>query len=229
MKAKMSPKVVAKPDSGQLVGTKPAPIVFGRDRTGKPHAAWFTAEEAEAARTAAGLIGYRVLALTTEAHPHVAAQLSRGRLFENGRAFVPFVKAALYETLAKMAEAAAPNSTEAAPSSTEAAPADVAAPQAASADARAPAPEPVRSLPVVVNPRVRRGGPRDWDEIEPGSLVLAYDREYEAWYEAIVVQVLGSAYRVRFRDYPEEGVLMRRRENIALLYVPEPESAPQAA
>jgi len=34
-------------------------------------------------------------------------------------------------------------------------------------------------------------------------------------------------------DYPEEGVLMRRRENIALLYVPEPtpepESAPQAA
>ena len=76
---------------------------------------------------------------------------------------------------------------------------------------------------------VRRGAPRDWDEIEPGSLVLAYDREYEAWYEAIVVQVLGSAYRVRFRDYPEEGVLMRRRENIALLYVPEPEPTPQAA
>src|SRR3954463_13653562 len=65
-------------------------------------------------------------------------------------------------------------------------------------------------------------------EIEPGSLVLAYDREYEAWYEAIVVQVLGSAYRVRFRDYPEEGVLMRRRETVALLYVPEPEPTPQA-
>ena len=152
----------------------------------------------------------------------MAAKLSRGRLFENGRAFVPFVKAALYETLSQMAEAAAPTGTEAAP-------ADTVAPQAASADARAPAPEPVRSLPVVVSPRVRRSGPRDWDEIEPGSLVLAYDREYEAWYEAIVVQVLGSAYRVRFRDYPEEGVLMRRRENIALLYVPEPESAPQAA
>jgi len=43
------------------------------------------------------------------------------------------------------------------------------------------------------------------------------------------VQELGSAFRVRFRDYPEEGVLMRRRENIALLYAPEPESAPQAA
>ena len=104
---------------------------------------------------------------------------------------------------------------------------------AAPADARAPAPEPVRSLPVVVSTSVRRSGPRDWDEIEPGSLVLAYDREYEAWYEAIVVQVLGSAYRVRFRDYPEEGVLTRRRETIALLYVPEPtpepESAPQAA
>ena len=75
---------------------------------------------------------------------------------------------------------------------------------------------------MVVSPRVCRGGPRDWDEIEPGSLVLAYDRDYEA----IVVQVLGSAYRVRFRDYPEEGIVMRRRENIALLYAPEPESAP---
>src|SRR3954468_12348108 len=125
MKAKANPKAHATPEEKQPLVPKPALIVFGRDRTGKPHAAWFTAEEAEAARTAAGLIGYRVLALTTEAHPHVAAQLSRGRLFENGRAFVPFVKAALYETLAKMAEAAAPNSTEAAPSSTEAAPADV--------------------------------------------------------------------------------------------------------
>src|SRR3954451_9263504 len=131
MKAKTSPKVVAKPDNGQLVGTKPALIVFGHDRTGKPHAAWFTAEEAEVARTAAGLTGYRVLALTTEAQGHVAAKLSRGRLFENGRAFVPFVKAALYETLSKMAEAAAPSSTEAA------ARADIAAPQAASADASA--------------------------------------------------------------------------------------------
>jgi hypothetical protein len=194
-------------------------VVFGTDRTGKPHAAWFTAEESEAARTAAGLIGYRVLALTTEAQGNVAAQLSRGRLFENGRAFVPFVKAALHETLSQMADAT-PTGTEAA------APADTAAQQAAPADARAPAPEPVRSLPVVVSPRVRRGAPRDWDEIEPGSLVLAYDREYEAWYEAIVVQVLGSAYWVRFRDYPEEGVLMRRRENMALLYAPEPESAP---
>ena len=227
MKAKTNPKAVAKPDSNQLAMPKPALVMFGHNRAGKPHAAWFTAEEAEATRTAAGLIGYRVLALTTEAQSQAAAKLSRGRLFENGRAFVPFVKAALYETLSQMADAAAPTSTEAA------APANTAAPQAASADARAPASEPPHSLPVVVSTSMRRGGPRDWDEIEPGSLVLAYDREYEAWYEAIVVQVLGSAYRVRFRDYPEEGVLMRRRENIALLYVPEPtpepESAPQAA
>ena len=222
MKAKTNSKAIAKPDGDQLAIPKPALIVFGADRAGKPHAAWFTAEEAEAARTAAGLIGYRVLVLTTEAQTYVAAKLARGRLFENGRAFVPFVKAALYETLSKLADAA-PTGTEAA------APTDAAAQQAAPADARAPASEPVRSLPVVVNPPGRRGAPRDWDEIEPGSLVLAYDREYEAWYEAIVVQVLGSAYRVRFRDYPEEGVLMRRRENIALLYAPEPESAPQAA
>src|SRR5215217_607888 len=145
MKAKPNPKVVAKPKEKQPLVPKPALIVFGTDRTGKPHAVWFTAEEAEAARTAAGLIGYRVLALTTEAQSQVAAQLSRGRLFENGRAFVPFVKAALYEALANMAEAAAPNSPEAA------SPADSAGPQAASAA------EPVRSaLPVPVRAGVTR-------------------------------------------------------------------------
>src|SRR3954468_5782215 len=126
MKAKANPKVVAKPEEKQFVAPTPALMVFGTDRSGKPHAAWFTAEEAEAARTAAGLSGYRVLALTTEAQEHVAAELSRGRLFENGRAFVPFVKAALHETLSNMAKATAPTSTEAA------ARADTAAPPTAS-------------------------------------------------------------------------------------------------
>src|SRR3954447_26297667 len=126
-KPKPNPASTANPEEKQPLVTKPALIVFGTDRSGKPHAAWFTAEEAEAARTAAGLIGYRVLPLTTEAQAQVAAKLARGRLFENGRAFVPFVKAALYQTLSKMAEAA-PSSTEAA------APANTAAPPAASAD-----------------------------------------------------------------------------------------------
>src|SRR6185312_14617067 len=108
MKAKPNPKAVAEVDEKQSAAPMPALVIFGHDCSGKPHAAWFTAEEAEAARTAAGLVGYRVLALTTEAQMHVAAKLSRGRLFENGRAFVPFVKAALSETLSKLAEAAAP-------------------------------------------------------------------------------------------------------------------------
>src|SRR3982751_7100172 len=114
MKAKANPKAHAMPNEKQSAAPTPALVVFGTDRSGKPHAAWFTAEEAEAARTAAGLIGYRVLALTTEAQMHVAATLSRGRLFENGRAFVPFVKAALHETLSNMAEDA-PTGTGAAP------------------------------------------------------------------------------------------------------------------
>jgi hypothetical protein len=82
MKAKANPKAVAKPE--QPAAPTPALMVFGHDRSGKPHAAWFTAEEAEAARTAAGLIGYRVLTLTTEDQAHVAAQLSCGRLSEKG-------------------------------------------------------------------------------------------------------------------------------------------------
>src|SRR4051812_13742375 len=164
-KPKAHPEVNSKADEHESAVTEPALIVFGHDRAGKPHAAWFTAEEAEAARTAAGLIGYRVLALTTDAQRHVAAQLTRGRLFENGRAFVPFVKAALYETLSQMAEPA-PTGTEAAPERTEAAsPADTVAPPTAPTQASASASQPLRSLPVVVSPRARRGSPRDWDGI----------------------------------------------------------------
>src|SRR4051794_20425647 len=131
-------------DDKPLAAT-PALVVFGTDSLGKPHASWFSAEQAEVAHTAAERMGYRVLALTNDTQGHVAAKLPRGRLFESGRAFVPFVKAALYATLVQMADAAAPNSTEAG------SPADTAAPQAAPTDASAPAPEPLpRSLPVVV-------------------------------------------------------------------------------
>src|SRR3954447_4652482 len=111
-KPKPNPASTANPEEKQPHVTNQALVVFGTDRSGKPHAAWFTAEEAEAARTAAGLIGYRVLAVTTETQGHVAAKLRRGRLFENGRAFVPFVKAALYETLSQMAETAISTSAE---------------------------------------------------------------------------------------------------------------------
>ena len=80
-----------------------AVVVFGRDDAGQPHASAFDATTAELAEKAAGLMGMRVLRLDTDEQRAVAAKLPRGRVFESGRAFVPFVKKPIFESLAARA------------------------------------------------------------------------------------------------------------------------------
>src|SRR3954452_21782059 len=75
-------------------------VVFGRDNGGKPHASRFDASEAELAEKAAGLMGMQVMRPENAEHRELAAKLPRGRVFASGRAFVPFVKAAIYAPLA---------------------------------------------------------------------------------------------------------------------------------
>jgi hypothetical protein len=59
--------------------------------------------------------------------------------------------------------------------------------------------------------------PEDWDEIQVGSLVLAWDRPSKAWYEAIVTNVIDGACWLKWRDYPEENPVVYRREQLALM------------
>ncbi|MFD0461631.1 hypothetical protein ACFQY9_06785 [Microvirga aerilata] len=60
--------------------------------------------------------------------------------------------------------------------------------------------------------------PQDFDEVGPGSLVLARDDESEGWYEAIVVLAQGEHFWLRWRDYPRERQIQRNRSQLALLY-----------
>ena len=76
-------------------------IVFGRDDAGKPRAAAFGHSDAQLAEKAAGLIGMRVLRLETDKARELAGRLPRGRVFASGRAFVPFVKAGHWATIAR--------------------------------------------------------------------------------------------------------------------------------
>ncbi|MBB3952805.1 hypothetical protein [Aureimonas jatrophae] len=79
----------------------PAIVVLGRDERSKPHASWFGEADVRAARHAAQLMGMRSLGVAggDEALAALAARLPSGRLFESGRAFVPFVKGELYDQL----------------------------------------------------------------------------------------------------------------------------------
>jgi hypothetical protein len=61
--------------------------------------------------------------------------------------------------------------------------------------------------------------PATWAEIDVGDLVLAENWEPKTgWYEAVVLEQIGAdELKLRFRDYPEEGTLVRRRNQLALL------------
>ena len=61
--------------------------------------------------------------------------------------------------------------------------------------------------------------PTTWAEIDVGDLVLAENWDPETgWYEAVVLEQVGDdELKLQFRDYPEEGTLVRRRNQLALL------------
>ncbi|MCJ2128091.1 hypothetical protein [Methylobacterium sp. E-045] len=68
------------------IAIPPAVILFGTDEGGKPHASTFARAEVELAERAAGLMGLRVLHITTDEHRAVASQLPAGQIFaQSGR------------------------------------------------------------------------------------------------------------------------------------------------
>ena len=88
--------------------TAPAVVVFGKDEAGKAHASWFNEAEAELATKAAGLMGYRVLRVTSPDIAAKAQELAAGRVFASGKGFVPFCKMGVYEALSGFDGAFAP-------------------------------------------------------------------------------------------------------------------------
>ena len=110
---KMKATTIDQPDAAPAVdiapaAVEPALVVFGRDDAGKPHASKFGAADAELAIKAAGLMGYRVLPITSDEHRAAVAGVAPGRVFASGRAFTPFCKEATHEALERLPGAYAP-------------------------------------------------------------------------------------------------------------------------
>ena len=81
----------------------PALIVFGLNENRIPQAAWFAASDADVARRAAALMGLRVLAVETDEHKTLAAQLRAGQVHAADRGFAPPVARGLYDKLTALA------------------------------------------------------------------------------------------------------------------------------
>jgi len=60
--------------------------------------------------------------------------------------------------------------------------------------------------------------PRNWADIKVGSLVLVQESLEDGWWEAIVTSINDANITVRWRDYPRERGVTRRRDQIALMF-----------
>ena len=199
----------------------PALAVFGRDKAGKAHASSFTEGEAKLAEKAADFMNLRVLRVRTDEHRALATKVPKGRVFASGKAFVPFVKAALFLEL----QTAALNGTGK--------PKLLPGPTPGKADEPSPAtPEraPSSKKPSHANGSGPAQQPCGWADIQAGAIVLAADPPHVGWYEAVVLSVAGEdRFTLRWCDWPDDPPVVRRRVQIALMHPahqPEPPLEP---
>ena len=207
----------------------PAIVVFGRDEAGRAHASSFTESEAKLAEKAADFMNLRVLRVRTDEHRALAVRVPRGRVFATGRAFVPFVKAALFLELQSAALNSGIKPLKL-----------LTGPTASGADEPSPTPEPAAASkkPSKANGSRPVKQPCGWADIQVGAIVLAGSPpRYHDWYECVVIAVEGDdRYTLRYCDWPKEPPFVRRRVQIGLMHPAhqpepplEPEPSPKAA
>ncbi|MER8460427.1 tudor domain-containing protein [Mesorhizobium sp. M0028] len=192
--------------TGAAAATLPALIVLGLDDGGKAHASWFGGAEVGIAEKAAGMMGMAALPIADASALHeLAGRLPQGRVFESGRAFVPFVKRTLYDAIATHLPPGYQFPVRAADDRPP-----PAKPKKKASAASAPESGPTRPEP---------HRPTDWEKIEVGSLVLATMGPYEGWYEATVTKVSPEGLcTLRWRDWLEEPAFTRKLKDLALLH-----------
>ena len=182
----------------------PGLILFGRDERQRAHASRFAAGEKAEAERAAGLMGMHVLEISDDTHHSLADGLPQGRLFGSGKAFVPFVKAEVFDRLvaaAGLPDAAVP--VRASGKATSAPPASGGGASGAAGGG---------------GPGGHFKAPTDWPEIERGCLVLACAGPQEGWFEAIIMYTKADdAFELQWRDWRDNPLITRHRSELGLL------------
>jgi hypothetical protein len=132
------------------------------------------------------------VAVTGEDLGALASQLPHGRTFDSGRAFVPFVKATLFDQIAQHL----PEETR----------------QALSAAGQEDHSQPIEH-------RKDADLPTDWSKLKAGHVVLAEESSEEGWWEAVVIAAKDNdVFELRWRDWPENPAFIRHRTRLALMH-----------
>ncbi|POO56705.1 hypothetical protein [Agrobacterium rosae] len=176
--------------------TLPCPIIIlGRDDKRKPHASFFPATDTRPAEKAAELMGMAALKVESDDVRSFLTRLPQGKLFDSGKAFVPFVKQDLYNEIAAHLSDEERERLEQPRAAPETPPTNVT--------------HPVRP----------KNMPDSFDRIVVGSVVLATEGPLEGWYEAKVIEVKAEgALRLQWRDYLDDPAFTRRIDQVALIH-----------
>ena len=172
-------------------------VVYGLDEQRRARAGKFPPEQATEACKQATVLNLVCKPLEGPKLVTSATTLPAGDLTKSGLEIVPPVSRAIYE---RLLSAVATSS------------------QATGGPSKGRKPEAVGEGPAAPAPR-----PATWQDIAAGAFVLAQDDEAtvgsdDGWFEAHVLEAAGDdQFKLRFRDYPEEGVVVRRRNQLALL------------
>ena len=163
----------------------------------------------------------KILRVVTKQQKALAKQLARGRIFATGKAFTPFARAKVYNSLLELArdtnDAEAGGPDIGAVSAVSPAAATPLASAAQAADASSASAHPSEGEETSGAPQAKPR-PQSCDEIGLGSVVLATTGGVgDGWFEAFVVSINGEALTLKWRDYPAERNIVRRRTQLALL------------
>lgn len=190
-------ETVLAPPSTPNAKTAPAMLILGLDDKGRPHASRFRGAEGSAAVKAAGAMQMCAVAAEGEALGKLAMALPEGRIFASGKAFVPFVKQAVFDQLLNHLPEGAARPVRPAKSASA-------------------APAPATRKPPVVSKALL---PPDWSKIRLGSVVLASLEPEDGWWPAVITEDKGDGlFLLQWQGWDDWGPFLRKREQLALLH-----------
>ncbi|RUX78271.1 hypothetical protein EN925_10220 [Mesorhizobium sp. M7A.F.Ca.US.006.04.2.1] len=186
-------------------------IVFGRDDARKTHASVFLLPEVEAAESAARLMGMHSHRVEPGEAPEIVMRLPAGKLFDSGRAFVPFVKSEVYARIATLAGVADERDNGSGDDKA------VDSPENASAGS----PEAVAGHGRGDGGGGAAGGNDSdlWAKLAVGDMVLASEGPDEGYFEARIMKAKAKGiFTLKFRDYPDAAHVDRSYYQLGLIH-----------
>lgn len=186
-------------------------IVFGRDETRKPHASVFLLPELEAAENAAKLMGMHSHRVEPGEAPEIVMRLPAGKLFDSGKAFVPFVKSEVYTRIAALAGVADERDSGSGD--------HPAADSPENASAGSPAPVATHGGGDSGGGAAGGNGGDLWAKLAVGDMVLASEGPDEGYFEARIMKAKAKGiFTLKFRDYPDAPQVDRSYYQLGLIH-----------